>query len=368
MPALRYWVHGVIRVMTIPHISASAIKSGPMNFVRQQRRAVILTGTIITGNVLIWIAALFTFRERNILLTTAFMAYLFGLRHALDADHIAAIDNVTRRLVAEKKPALTAGLFFSLGHSTIVVLLSIMVAAGFTHAQRSFPALESTGAVIGTAVSAIFLFGIAMANLLVLRQTIDLMRNPGHANGGNAAGGTVGPLTRLLRPLLRCVRAGWQMYPVGVLFGLGFDTATEIGLLGIAAAAAVNHLPIWSIMLFPALFTAGMTLVDTADGILMCQAYGWALIHPMRKAIYNLTMTGLSIILALSVALIESLDVARSQWKLHGWLWRLVRSVNGAGNWEGLGLLAVALFAVGFAAAWLLNRRRERMFAAQTVS
>lgn len=359
-------VCGATQVMSVMQDNC-LMPSGPRVAIRQRRRLVGLMGAIIAGNVLVWLAALLAFRGQNILLTTALMAYLFGLRHALDADHIAAIDNVTRRLVAQKERPLTVGLFFSLGHSTVVVFLSALVAAGFMNARQSFPALQSAGTFWGTGVSAIFLLGIALANLWGLRQMISALSDASHPHDASAHSAPVGPLSRLLRPLLNGVKKGWHMYPVGFLFGMSFDTATEIGVLGIAAAAAVNRMPIWFIMVFPVLFTVGMTLIDTADGILMCQAYGWAMIHPSRKAVYTLTMTSLSIVLALGVSALELLNMVRSQWHLHGWLWRLIQSANGAGGWERLGLLAVVLLAVSFAAAWVINTRSDRRLASSTV-
>ncbi len=319
------------------------------------RRVTLLLGSLLAGNLLIWLLALILFRGQSILIATAVMAYVFGLRHALDADHIAAIDNVTRKLVAEKQRPLTVGLFFSLGHSTVVIILSALVALGIMRTRHDFPVLEKMGTLVGTGVSALFLLGIAAANVLVLRQVLGHFRAVRGGSKIAPQGGPVGPLAGLLRPLLNSVDASWKMYPIGFLFGLGFDTATEIGLLGIAAAAAMHHLPLWGIMLFPALFTAGMSLVDTLDGVIMSNAYGWAMIHPVRKVYYNIAMTGLSIILALVVGLLESLDVVRSQWKLHGWFWGVIGGVTG--HWETLGLLMVLLFMAGFAAALLLYRR-----------
>ena len=313
-------------------------------FPRRIRR---ILGAVAAGNLLVWTFTFLVFRTNGILLSTAVMAYMFGLRHALDADHIAAIDNSSRKLFADGREPYLTGFYFSLGHSTIVVVLSALVAAGVSAIRSDLPAFQLAGEWLGTAVSVIFLLGIAAANLLVLRKIIQarLIRGTGPNNGEYC---TIGPLTGLLRPLLRGVRQDWHLYPIGILFGLGFDTATEIGVLGIAAAASLKHLPIWSIMLFPALFTAGMTLLDTADGVLMCRAYGWAAIQPGRKWTYNMIMTLVSIFLAAGVALLEVLGIAQAHWRFSHGLWNWIRIANSGWGWEIVGLAAGSLFMLIF--------------------
>ncbi len=234
---------------------------------------------LLTFNVAAWLWALVAFRHFPLLLGTAFLAYSFGLRHAVDADHIAAIDNVTRKLMQEGKRPVSVGFLFSLGHSTIVVVGSATIAATALLLQHRVESFRSIGGVIGTLVSTLFLFGIAAANLVVLRSIYAVFTRV-------RAGGSYveedldllladrGFLSRLFRPMFAMITRSWHMYPLGVLFGLGFDTATEIGLLGIFAAEASKGLSIWSIMVFPALFAAGMSLVDTTDNILMLGAYG----------------------------------------------------------------------------------------------
>jgi len=242
-----------------------------------------------------WIALLAAARGFPMLLPLGITAYVLGLRHAVDADHIAAIDATTRKLMHQGKPAEAVGFFFSLGHSTIVIVLSIAVAAFGVALKGFLPALQSTGALVGAWVSAIFLLVLAVANAFVL---IDLFRRPFAQNDAPLEGG---PLARFLQPALKVVTTSAQMYPVGLLFGLGFDTATEVALLGISAASGAGGMPIGYILILPWLFTAGMSLVDTAEGYAMGRAYGWANLRPSRKLLYNLNMTALTVLLTLFV-------------------------------------------------------------------
>jgi high-affinity nickel-transport protein len=289
-------------------------------------------------------------------LGTAALAYSFGLRHAFDADHIAAIDNVTRKLMQEGRRPVGAGLYFSLGHSTIVIGLSIALAIGATALQDRFGTFKSVGGMIGTAVSALFLFAIAIANLLVLGSVYRAFHTV--RNGGSLLEEDLdltlakrGLLGRLFRRLFRVIEHSWQMYPLGVLFGLGFDTATEIGLLGISASQASRGLPIWSIMVFPALFTAGMTLVDTTDSILMLGAYRWAFVKPIRKLYYNLTITAVSVLVAVVVGGLEALNLVGDRLGLTGagGFWGAIGALND--NFGVLGYLIVGIFV----AAWLVS-------------
>ncbi len=285
------------------------------------------------ANLLIWAIALATFHHFALLLGTAALAYTFGLRHALDADHISAIDNVTRKLMHDGQRPMLVGFFFSLGHSTIVVLLSIAIAATAARIQSRFPAFQHIGGLIGTSVSAFFLLAIACINLLVLRGIVRAfvrVKNgePHDDQDLDAMMAQLGIMGRIFRPILKVVDRSWKMYGVGFLFGLGFDTATEVGLLGISAAAGTQGLPIWSILIFPLLFTAGMCLIDTADGILMVGAYGWAFVHPVRKLYYNMTITSVSVLIALLVGGIETLSVIGDQFNLHGAFWDGISSLS----------------------------------------
>jgi len=243
---------------------------------------------LIIFNLVTWIIALIAFAGVPSLLGLAVIAYTLGLRHSVDADHISAIDNVTRKLMQEKKKPVAVGFFFSLGHSTIVVSLTVAIALAAVFIKNSIPALQSAGGVIGTSVSALFLLLIAGINLIVL---VDIFKTFHKVKRGEEYNDQTldetlnqrGLMGRFFRPLLKIVGNSWNMYPIGVLFGLGFDTATEVGLLGIVGIQAGKGLPIWSILIFSALFTAGMCLLDTTDGVLILGAYVWACVKAIRK-------------------------------------------------------------------------------------
>jgi high-affinity nickel-transport protein len=309
---------------------------------------------LIAANVATWAAALIAFHEHPVLLGTAFLAYSFGLRHAVDADHIAAIDNVTRKLMQEGKHPLGVGLFFSLGHATVVVLASIGVAATAAAFQGQLEDFHAVGGMIGTSVSAVFLLLIGAINLVVLvnvYKTFQRVKKGGVycetdmdillANGGIMA--------RFFRRLFRVIGKSWHMYPLGFLFGLGFDTATEVALLGISAAQASSGLSIWSILIFPALFTAGMTLLDTTDSILMVRAYGWAFVKPVRKLYYNMTITFVSVVVAVVVGGIEALGLIGDRLSLSGGIWDVVGDIN-----EHLGMLGYLIVGI-FIASWVVS-------------
>jgi nickel/cobalt transporter (NiCoT) family protein len=316
-----------------------------------------LTGiyaVLIGANIAAWVWALIAFHDYPVLVGTAFLAYTFGLRHAVDADHIAAIDNVTRKLMQDGKRPVAVGLFFSLGHSTVVVLASAAIALATGALEGRFESFKVVGGVIGTLVSALFLFLIAAANFLILRSVYQTFRQV-HRGGAfveedlNHLLAQRGLLGRVFRPLFRLVSRSWHMYPLGFLFGLGFDTATEIGLLGISAAEASKGLPIWSIMVFPALFTAGMSLIDTTDGVVMLGAYGWALNRPIRKLYYNLTITFVSVLVAVLIGSIEALGLIADQLSLEGPFWNFIGALND--NFGMLGYLIIVIFV----ASWLVS-------------
>jgi nickel/cobalt transporter (NiCoT) family protein len=320
------------------------------------KSASILT-LLIGANLAAWAWALTAFRDHPVLLGTALLAYSLGARHAVDADHIAAIDNVTRKLLQTGERPVGVGLFFSLGHSTVVVLASLAIALGAGELQR-LAGWREVGSLVGTIVSAGFLFAIGFANLLALRPIYRAFRRLRHGRLLDTAAldGFLleGMLGRLFRPLLALIRASWQMYPLGFLFALGFDTATEVGVLGISAAEASRGLPIWSILVFPALFTAAMSLADTADGMLMLGAYGWAFTKPLRKLYYNLAITLVSVLAAVIVGGVELLGVIAQRFSLEGAFWSLIKGLND--NFGSLGLLIIALFAASWAIAAAIYR------------
>jgi nickel/cobalt transporter (NiCoT) family protein len=311
---------------------------------------------LITTNMAAWLWALATFHAYPLLLGTAFLAYTFGLRHAFDADHIAAIDNVTRKLMQEGKRPAAVGLFFSLGHSTIVTGFSIAIAVTTAALQSQFDMFKSVGGVIGTMVSALFLFAIAIANLFVLISVYRVFRTV--KRGGrfieedlDLVLASRGFFARIFRRLFRVIERSWHMYPLGLLFGLGFDTATEVGLLGISATQAAQGMSAWTILVFPALFTAGMTLVDTTDSILMLGAYGWAFEKPIRKLYYNLTITAVSVVIAVIVGGLETLNLIGDQLDLTrgGGFWGMVGTLN-----DNFGILGYVIVGI-FVASWLLS-------------
>ncbi|MGE8162543.1 HoxN/HupN/NixA family nickel/cobalt transporter [Paraburkholderia sp. NPDC080076] len=314
-------------------------------------RLFTLYAVLIAANLGAWAWALIAFRHYPLLLGTALLAYGFGLRHAVDADHIAAIDAVTRKLMQTGKRPLGVGLSFSLGHSTIVILATIGIAWTAHSLHGRFETFKAVGGTIGTLVSASFLLVLAAVNLVILR---DVWRRYRHVQrSGELPAQTpdsiapAGLLSRALRPLFRLVTKSWHMYPVGVLFGLGFDTATEIGLLAIAASEAGKGLPLYSILVFPALFTAGMTLVDSTDNVLMVHAYGWAMDDPKRKLYYNASITFVSAVVAIVIGGVEALGLLSDKLGLNGGVWDAVASMN-----ERFGVLGYGIVAM-FMACWI---------------
>jgi nickel/cobalt transporter (NiCoT) family protein len=319
-----------------------------------RHRIVAIYGILFAFNLGAWIWAGLAFHHYPVLLGTALLAYSFGLRHAVDADHIAAIDNVTRKLMQEGKRPVAVGFMFSLGHSTVVVLGSAAIAGAALALQHRFDAIRNVASVVGTLVSAFFLFAIALVNLIVLRsiyRTFVRVRRgePYMDEDFDLLLGSRGFLTRLFRPVFRMIGRSWHMYPLGVLFGLGFDTATEIGLLGISAAEAAKGLPFWAILVFPVLFAAGMSLIDTTDNILMLGAYGWAFVKPIRKLYYNITITCVSVAVALVVGGIEVLGLLGEHFHFQGWFWSAVVHLND--NFGTLGFFIVGLFAL----SWIVS-------------
>ena len=309
---------------------------------------------LLVFNLGAWIWALIAFRNFPVQLGTAFLAYSFGLRHAVDADHIAAIDNVTRKLMQDGKRPVAVGFMFSLGHSTVVFLACVGIAATALAFQSSLDGFKEIGGVVGTLVSAFFLLIIALINTVVLRSVYQAFRQvragkPYVEEDFNLLLANRGFLARIFRPLFNLITRSWHMYPLGFLFGLGFDTATEIGLLGISAAQASAGMPIWSILIFPTLFTAGMALVDTTDSILMLGAYGWAFVRPVRKLYYNMTITFVSVVVAIAVGGIEVAGLLADQLHLSGGFWDAMGSLND--NFGTVGYVVIGLFVF----AWVVS-------------
>jgi nickel/cobalt transporter (NiCoT) family protein len=294
-------------------------------------------------------------------------AYTLGMRHAFDADHIAAIDNTTRKLMADGRRPLGAGFFFSLGHSSIVFALALLLALGLRalsgQVADQASTLHEVGGVVGTTVSGAFLYAIAALNagaLLGIARVFRRMRAGGFDEAElEAQLQARGTMSRIYGRFTRSITRSWQMYPLGLLFGLGFDTATEVSLLFLAAGAAGAGLPFYAILCLPVLFAAGMSLLDTIDGSFMNFAYGWAFSQPVRKVFYNLTITGLSVAIALLIGTVELLSVLGPHLDVHGAVWDAVTGVD----LNLAGYLVVGLFVATWAGAlavWRLGRIEER--------
>jgi high-affinity nickel-transport protein len=294
-----------------------------------------------------------------------FVAYMFGLRHAFDADHIAAVDDTVRFMLQKGKQPLAVGFFFSLGHATVVLALAIGVAVAADAVKSELPLLKNFGALIGAGVSGTFLWIIGILNLLVLLDILKVWRTARSGTHSHAHLETLlekrGLLNRLFGGRLRkLMNHSWQMYPLGVLFGSGFDTASEVGLLAMTAGATAGNLPVPAVLCLPILFAAGMTMMDTTDGVLMCKAYDWAFQNPLRKIFYNLTTTGLSVAVALLIGSIELLQVLIG---MLGWRGRFLDSVA-ALDFGMLGYLIVGMFllAWGLSVGWWKFGRLEQRY------
>jgi nickel/cobalt transporter (NiCoT) family protein len=294
-------------------------------------------------------------------------AYTLGLRHAFDADHIGAIDNTTRKLMTDGQRPLAVGFFFSLGHSTIVFALAALFALGIKGLSGAVDddssALHQVTGLIGPSVSGTFLMVIGILNLLVLISIVGIFRR---MRSGEYAEAELereldnrGFLTRFYKRATNAITKSWQMYPLGVLFGLGFDTATEIALLATAGTAALGGLPWYAILCLPILFAAGMTLLDSIDGAFMNFAYGWAFSKPVRKVFYNITITALSVVVALVIGTIELVSVLAEKLSLTGQPWDFVSSID----LNYVGYAIVGAFALTWAialAVWRWGRIEEK--------
>jgi high-affinity nickel-transport protein len=296
------------------------------------------------------------------------LAYTFGLRHAFDADHISAIDNTTRKLLQDGRKPVGVGFFFSLGHSTVVFLVAVALGLAVKWIVDGVVGnggqLRSLGGELSTIVSGGFLILIGVVNLLVL---IDIIRVYRRLKAGGyddssleldltAGGMTGGLMSRIFGRLFRVIRHSWQMYPIGFLFGLGFDTASEVAILAIAASAAAKGVPFVAVIALPLIFAAGMSLMDTADGAFMAKAYSWAFTSPIRKVFYNLTMTSLSVFVALFVGVVELLQVLIQTLDLKGGLFGAIAGFDLVGR---AGYFIVAAFVVAWAAALLIYKARR---------
>jgi len=319
-----------------------------------RRRVIGIYGLLAAFNIGAWVWAFIAFHGHPLLLSTGLLAYGFGLRHAVDADHIAAIDNVTRKLMQDGQRPVSVGFFFALGHSVVVLLVAAAVAATAAALEARFESWKDVGGIVSTSVSAVFLFLIAGMNIIILRGVWRAFSNvrrgrPYDNDDLDLLLNNRGLLARLFRPMFRLVSSPVWMLPLGFLFGLGFDTATEVSLLGMSASQAAQGVSIWIILVFPVLFAAGMSLVDTTDGILMLGAYDWAFVRPVRKLYYNLTITLVSVLVAVLIGGIEALGLFAGHFQLKGGFWDVINMLND--NFNNLGFIIIGVFIL----SWLVS-------------
>ncbi|WP_321490185.1 HoxN/HupN/NixA family nickel/cobalt transporter [uncultured Hyphomonas sp.] len=335
----------------------SVLTSGDEN---AKRRIFLLGVALLALNVGGWGWAISMFQSHPALLGVAALVYGLGLRHAVDADHIAAIDNVARKLTHEAQQAASTGFWFAIGHSSVVVLVTLAVITAAKHLD-AFEAWREVGGTLSIAISAGFLLLVAIMNFAILHATINALRRV--RAGERIDDGALdllfsgrGPMSRLFRPAFRAIGKPWQMAPLGFLFGLSFDTATEVALFALSAAQVSSGMPLHAILVFPILFAAGMTLVDTADGILMVSAYRWAAINPLRKLYYNMTITLMSIAVALFIGGVELAVLSVRLLGLEGPLAVAAQRINDSFNILGFGIIAAFLL------AWMISHQLYHRF------
>ncbi|KAI7867009.1 high-affinity nickel-transport protein-domain-containing protein [Spinellus fusiger] len=321
---------------------------------RARLKVLCMLAFLCTVNSVIWVVAAIVYRNYPHMLGTGALAYTLGLRHAMDADHISAIDNVTRKLLNDNQHSVSVGLFFSLGHSTIVFITCVIVAATANAVSQGIDNFSEIGGVVGTSVSIAFLVLIATLNVIVLVgviKTLRCIRREGVYTEMDMEEilSQQGLLGRFFRPVFRFINASWKMYPLGLLFGLGFDTSTEITLLGITAIQGANGMSLWLIVLLPLLFAAGMSLIDSLDGMLMLFTYTWAYVNPVRKMYYNLVITSISVVVACLVALIEFFSLLGDQLHLDNGWWRFWGTLSDSFEW--IGIVIVGSFIV----TWIVS-------------
>src|SRR5579875_124074 len=303
----------------------------------ERRRLGVFLGVTVLLHVVGWgLLLIYVAPRYPAMLGLGGLAYTFGLRHAFDADHISAIDNTTRKLLQDGKKPMGVGFFFSLGHSTVVFLISLALGLAIKFIVQgvvdSNGSLKHAGSIIGTSVSGVFLVLIGVLNLLIMLDIVRVYRkmrsgvlDQAELHEELTAGGF---MTRLFGRFFKVITDSWQMYPIGFLFGLGFDTSSEVALLAISAGAAAQKLPLLAVLCLPIIFVSGMSLMDTADGAFMAKAYLWAFSNPVRKVFYNMTITGLSVFVALFVGGIELLQIASEQLNLTGGFWTVINGID----------------------------------------
>ena len=313
-------------------------------------------GVIAAITTMLIFLATFIGYKYAVLAGLGLVSYILGLRHAVDADHIAAIDNTTRKLLQQKKRPVTVGMWFSLGHSTIVIALTAALVIATRAVVGAVPGLANGGNIVGTWISGVFLFIIGFINALIV---LDVYRTFKGLKEGRINGNELGDalnknsfMGRTFGKLFKIVNEPWQIYPVGVLFGLGFDTATQVALIAISIGVAGTGIPFWVVLLLPLLFTAGMVTIDTSDGISMRCAYGWAFHKPIRKIYYNLTITVISVLVAFVIGGIEVVQVVSLEMGLTTGFWGWLANLD----FETMGYAIVATFLISWALAMAYYR------------
>ena len=314
-------------------------------------------GIAVTGLHLLGLTMMFlNIEQYPQLLGFAFLSYTLGLRHAFDADHIAAIDNTVRKMIQQKQDPMGVGFFFSIGHSTVVCIMAIITALSMHWAQQNIPQIQNFASVIGTAVAGSFLLLIGLFNLYIWFDIYNFFKKmrQGEFDEENLDELLLsrGFVSRFFKPLYRFINKSWHVYPLGFLFGLSFDTASEVALLAISATLGTKGMPLTAILSLPIIFAAGMSLMDTADGIFMTTAYHWAFSTPLRKIYYNLSVTGLSVIAALVIGSIELAQIISTKLGFHRGFWGWIQSLN----FGSIGYLLVGLFIATWAISYSLWR------------
>jgi high-affinity nickel-transport protein len=317
-------------------------------------------GAVLFLHLLGWGLFLYYARHQPALAGLGSLAYTFGLRHAFDADHIAAIDNTTRKFLQDGRRSIGVGFFFSLGHSTIVFSLAAGLAVAAKTVDSRMPAFQDYGGYIGASVSGTFLLLIGLLNLVVLLDVLGVFRRMKRGvydeQKLEQALQSQGLMSRFfLRRVGDRIDTSWKMYPLGVLFGLGFDTATEIGLLALAAGVATHDMPFLAVISLPIVFAAGMSLMDTADGAFMSHAYGWAFSNPVRKVYYNITVTSLSVAVALVIGIVELLQVTAARLSLSGGFWAFLDDLD----FGHIGYAVVGMFVAAWAFSVVVWKARR---------
>ncbi|AEA34057.1 HoxN/HupN/NixA family nickel/cobalt transporter [Hippea maritima] len=326
------------------------------------KNAKLLLSFLAIFNIGVWLAFLGVVKLSPSMVSLGALAYFFGLRHAFDADHIAAIDNVTRKLRQDGRKDVGVGLFFSLGHSSVVLIMSIVIVIIVRGFSPTIKSIEDAGGLFGSIVSAGFLTIIGIINLFILKdlyRVFKIYKEKGSLDEQTREMAEEllnrrGLMGRFFGFMYRKIDKSWKMYPLGFLFGLGFDTATEIAILGISAAMAKNsQLPSWGVIMFPLLFTAGMSLMDSLDGLVMMRIYDWAMVDALRKLFFNMVITGASVFVALAIGTIEWIQVISEKLNLNSAFFEFINNLN----FEFLGGAVVVLMVFSWVYAFFYYKK-----------